>query len=457
VIRSLVRVGLLVAGLLAGLPAGSAAQVFLASRPNPGYTVGPLYVRASVTPELGDLAVDVLWSLVLPPGGTAAAVAGDLFLLWPSAVLPVPSLGPTDPATVRYVEERGFSPIEDGRLELSARKLSATAERTQETIPGGAPFVTFVRQGGALGLTAPATYVRIPWTPRMVEPGWLMRLSMKTKGLIKPKANTWTERAFWGQRYRLMLSYQDVNARALFPLYLEHRTHVVRLAEDPAQLRIDFAQADHLKIDEIAPPSSRRQLSESRDNTEVVTLFLDRSEGITPQTLTVQFGYFSQLQSWAPILIPIAFFALGNLAAPIFRMIGLRAARAVRARVHFGRPDRAQAIADEGVVLSDETLARIKPGETTAEEVQRLCGPPEEEEQLLGASGRTLVYRGRRLVPQRKRSWGWIGTVDHWEMEHQQVGITIDNGIVRDVQARVRRTRLTHPDVEASRYTDQGR
>ena len=447
-IRSLARVGWLVSALLVGLPAGSGAQVFLASRPDPPFTVGPLYVTASVTPELGDLAVDIFWSLVVPPGGAAPA-EGDLFLLWPSAVLPVASLGPADPATNQYIEKRGFAPIEDGRLELTARKLSMTSERVQEKIPGGAPFVSFVRQGGALGLTAPATYVRIPWTPRMVESGWLMRLSMKTKGLIKPKANTWTERAFWGQRYRLLLSYQDVNARAMFPLYLEHRTHVIRLAEDPAQIRINFDKADHLKIDELSPPSTRRQLSESRDNTEVLTLFLDRSEGITPQTLTVQFGYFSQIQSWAPILIPFAFFALGNLAAPVFKIIGLRAARAVRARVHFGSPDRARATTDVGVVLSDETLARIKPNETTEEEVRNLCGQHEEEEQRLGAPGRTLVYRSRRVVPQRKRSWGWFSTVDHWEMENQEVDITVDGGLVRDVQARVRRMRLATPDALA--------
>jgi hypothetical protein len=451
VIHPLARAGLLAAALLLGslLPVTSDAQVFLASRANPGFTVGPLYLRASVTPELGDIVVDVFWGLVLPPGAPPAAAEGDLVLLWPSALVPRPDLGPTDPAVVRYVEERGFVTIEDGRLELTARKLTTTTERVEEKIAGGAPFVTFVRQGGALGLTSPASYVRIPWTPRMVEPGWMMRLSMKTKGLIKPKPGTWTERAFWGQRHRLLLSFQDVNPRGLFPLYIERRAHVVRLADDPAQLRIDFARADHLKIDEIAPPSSRRQLSETRDNTETVTLFLDRSEGITPQTLTVQFGYFSELQSWAPILIPTAFFALGNLAAPIFRLIGMRLARVVRARIHFGRPDGGRAVPDAGVVLSDETLARIRPGQTTVDEVVRLCGPYEEEETQVGEAGaRRLVYRGRRLLAIRKRSWGWIGTIDHWENEHQEVGVSIANGVVTDVQARVRRTRLAHPDNE---------
>jgi hypothetical protein len=447
--RSLARGGVLAALLLGGLATESPAQVFMASRPNPPYTVGPLYIRASVAPDMPHLPIDITWSLVLPPGTPAGAAEGDLFLLWPSELITEPNLGPPDPTIVRYVEERGFASIEEGRVALTARKLSTSAERKQEAIPGGAPFVTFVRQG-ALGLTSPASYVRIPWNERMTEPGWLMRLSLKTKGLVKAKPGTWTERAFWGPRSRLLLSFQDVNARGLFSLYFERRAHVIRLAEDPAQLRIEFAQADHVKIDELAPSSARRQLSETRDNTDTVTLFLDRSEGITPQTLTVQFGYFSDLQSWAPILIPIAFFALGNLAAPIFRIIGLRVARALRARVHVGSPTRALTPASDGPALSAETLAGIRPRETTEAEVRRLCGPPTEELEQLGAPGkRTLLYRGRRLQPQRKSSWGWISTVAYWEMEQQEVDITIDQGVVSDVQARVRRARLLHPDLQA--------
>ena len=447
VIRSLARAGLLGAVLLGGLPTMCGAQVFMASRPHPPVTIGPLYILASVSPDMTELPVDISFSLVLSAGASASDAGGDLFLLWPSALIPAANLGAPDPALARYVEDRDFVSIEEGRVELSARKISTSAERKTEAIAGGAPFTTFVRQG-ALGLTSPASYVRIPWTAKMVEPGWLMRLSMKTKGLIKPKPGTWTERMFWGPRSRLLLSFQDVNSRGLFFLYFERRAHVVRLAEDPAQLRIEFSKADHLKIDELNPPASRRQLSETRDNTDTVTLFLDRSEGITPQTLTVQFGYFSELQSWAPILIPIAFFALGNLAAPIFRIIGLRAARAFRARVHVGSPA-STPVTGEGVALSAETLARIRPNETTADEVRQLCGPPTEEVEQLGDPGkRTLVYRSRRLTPQRGRSWGWIATVHHWEVEHQEVDITLAQGMVSNVQARVRRTRVAHPDAE---------
>jgi hypothetical protein len=449
----LARVVLLASVLLGGAPAGAAAQVFLAPSAHPDFTIGPLYIRAAVTPTTtGPLTVDIFWSLVIPAKRSAADVIdGDLFLLWPSAVLPAPGLGAPDPALAKYLEQRGLTAIEEGRLQYSARDLYRRGGGRSEPdqVPGGAPFATYVRQGGALGLSSPATYVRIPWNPKLVNPVWIMSLRLQTKGLIKPKSQTWTEQTFWGPRSRLLLSFQDVNARAIFPMYFEHRDRIVRLADDPAQLRIDFAKADHVKIDEISPPSARRQLSETQDNTETVTLFLDRSEGIRPQTLTVQYGYFSDLQSWAPILIPIAFFALGNLAAPIFRIIGIRLVREVRARVHFGRPDRPGAA--QNTVIPAETLARIKPGETTYEEVLRLLGPYAEEQEQIGGSGaRTLAYRGRRLIPQRRRSWGWIGTVSHWEMEHQDVDITVEGNVVRDVQARIRRTRQARPDVEGT-------
>jgi hypothetical protein len=445
VIRSLARVGLLGAALLCGLPAAGTAQVFMASQPNPSFTIGPLYIRASVSPDLAELPVDIYWSLVLPPGAAPSVAEGDLFLLWPSTLVPDPKLGKPDPVVIKYVEERGFVSIEEGRAKLEARQVATAAARKIEEIAGGASFTTFVRQG-ALGLTSPASWVRIPWTPKLAETGWMMHLSLKTKGLIKPKPSTWTERMFWGPRSRLLLSYQDVNSRGIFPLYFERRSSVVRLAEDPAQLRIEFAKADHLKIDELQPPGSRRALSETKDNTDTVTLFLDRSEGITPQTLTVQFGYFSELQSWAPILIPIAFFALGNLAAPVFRIVGLKAARAFRARVHVGS---ATPVAEEGAALNAETLARVRPGETSADEVRQIFGPPTEVVEQLGEPDkRTLVYRSRRLAPQRAKSWGWIATVDHWEMEHQEVDVAVEQGVVRDVQARLRRTRLAHPDAD---------
>ena len=102
--------------------------------------------------------------------------------------------------------------------------------------------------------------------------------------LIKRRTASWIEDAFWGPRYAIALSFNDVRPRALFPLYFEHRDRVLRLADDPSQLVLNFRDADHLKIYDVYPATARRRLSETLDSTEEVTHFLDRSEGITPRS-----------------------------------------------------------------------------------------------------------------------------------------------------------------------------
>lgn len=438
----------LVALLLGGTPAPGHAQLFLASRPHPEFMIGPLFVRASVTPSLSPVTVDVLWSLVIPPARSAGEFEQDLYLLWPGSVTGDASAGRPDPALARYVEARGFSVIDEGRLPLFAQGLyQMGSDLPPEPVGGGAPFVTFVRAGGPLGLTSPATYVRIPWTPKLVNRAWLMDLRMTITGLIKPKKASWVENVFWGRRHVVAISFNDVRHRVLFPMYFEHRDRVVRLADDPSQLLVNFSDADHLKIDEVAPPSSSRRMSESLESTEVVSLFLDRSEGITPQMLKVQFGYFKGFQAWAPILIPMLFFILGNAAGPLVERLLKRVAKRVAARVQVGRRGDNVTGRETGVVLSRESLGRITPGETTYEEVVGLCGLDAEERQQLGSpERRTLVYRGRRVVPHRRRTFGWLATVSHWDVEHHEAEIEFEGDRVRDVQARVRRSRFVQPE-----------
>src|SRR5437899_10593533 len=98
-------------------------QVFLASRPNPEFTIGPLFVRASVTPELSAVTLDVLWSLVIPPTRSGATIQQDLYLLWPNSVGASTADGPPDKALATYVAHRGFTPIKEGRLPLFAQNL----------------------------------------------------------------------------------------------------------------------------------------------------------------------------------------------------------------------------------------------------------------------------------------------------------------------------------------------
>jgi hypothetical protein len=435
------------AAVLVTAPASVAqAQLFVGSRPNPQLTVGPLFVTATVTPKL-DVTVDVLWSLSVPPDRSAAQLEQTIALLWPGEIVPDPAAGKADPAVNRYVEERGFTVIEDGRIALLARSAyQLESDAPPERIAGGAAFVTFVRQGGALGLTAPATYIRMPWHPKMTNRAWLMNLRFATRGLVKPKPATWLESTFWGDRYRLELGFNDVRSRALFPLYFENRDRVLRLADDPSQLVMLFPEADRLKVDDIAPATAARRRHESLERTEVVSRFLDTGEGIVPQTLTVQFGYFAGLQWWAPILIPALFFVLGNALRPGIAALAARLGRLFASRLHFGPTSADSVPRQTGTVLSRDQLARLVPGETTRAQVLAVCGSGAEEiEQLDAPDRRALIYRGRRVIPRHRRRFGWVSTVAAWDVEEHEVEIVLERDVVQNVQARVRRTPRRDP------------
>jgi hypothetical protein len=437
----------LAALLLLAAPGVSHAQIFFAEKAAPAFTIGPLFVRASVDPKLGPIKVDINFSIVVPPNQTGASLEQDLYLLWPSDVLGDPKLGAPEPAIEKDLAERGFTVIGGGRLPLTARNLYQVSEQKPEPLPGGASFVTFVREGGALGLSSPAAWIHIPWNPRFANRVYIINLAMTTKGLVKPKARTWFEHTFWGDRYRLALSFNEIRNRAVFPMYFQHRERVVKLAEDPAQLIINFADSDHLKIDELFPQSARRQLSETLDKTETVSLFLDRSEGLQPQVLTVQFGYFTGLQSWAPLLIPALFFALGNGAGVLLRTVAERLSRRWAGRVQFGGTKEGPKARTTGVVLEPGTLRQIVAGRTTKDDVLRLLGTQVEEQSRLTAPDHTtLVYRGRRLVPHRRRALGFLATVQHWDAEEHEVTIDLERDVVHDVQARVRRSRVSAPE-----------
>ena len=430
-------------------PAAAHAQLFIATRPDPAFAIGPLFVQAAVTPALGPIVVEVLFSVDVPPTRSAADVEQDLFLLWPSAVVPDPAAGPPDPALEKYLAARGLDVIDSGRVGLAARNLyrPGGGASADEPIAGGAPFATFVRDNGALGLSPPATWVRIPWNPRFANRVYLMVLRLTARGLIKDKPATWVEKTFWGPRQRLALSFNEIRHQAVFPMYFQHRDRVVRLGDEPAQLIINFADADHLKVDEMSPAAARRQLSETLDSTDTVSLFLDRSEGITPQVLSVQFGYFTGLQSWAPVLIPFLFFVLGNVAAVLVRNVAERLSKRWMGRVLFWRANDQPQVKQQGAVLDQETVQQIVPGVTTYDEVVRLCGADvEEQSRLTAPERRRLVYRGRRVVPRRRRAFGWLATVAHWDVEQHEVDIELERDVVRDVQARVTRSRLNAPE-----------
>src|SRR5262249_62212097 len=113
------------------------------------------------------------------------------------------------------------------------------------------------------------------------------------------------------------------------------------------------------------PARARPEPSPARAGTDAVSLFLTATEGLTPQVLRVEFGYFSRMQSWGPILIPALFFALGNGAGVLVRNTAERLYQSVAGRLQFGRRRASAAGIDSGVVGSRDPLSAIVPGGST--------------------------------------------------------------------------------------------
>jgi len=438
--------------VLGSVPGGAHAQVFIASHPHPEFSVGPLFVSASMGQQNLDnlvhtsVPVSLSWSLTPAPHRGAADIAQDVYLLWPGEVVGTAGATGGDPALVSQVEGLGFKVKQHGTLRLSARARTEMGTSAAPRSAGDAPFVAFGRESGLASAARGATYIRIPWVPEMASLDWLVRLELPLKNVITARRVSWIEDTFWGRRYVITLGFSDVGYVSLYPLYFGARDRIVPLARDFSMLIMNFADAGHLKGDEVVPPSASRQMSETRSNTETVRLPLLASEGLVPQVLKVQFAYFAGRVAWRPILISALFLGLGNLTGPLVGTLARRLGRTLRARVHVGRGEASGR--EKGAIPSEDTLRQIRPGETSYDDVLRLCGPHAEEQARLPAGEtRTLLYRGQRVVPNRRRSFGWFATVGHWDVEDHEVQIDFERDRVRDVQARVRRSRLTEQPV----------
>jgi hypothetical protein len=229
----------------------------------------------------------------------------------------------------------------------------------------------------------------------------------------------------------------------MFSMYYWQRDNVLPVAS-PARLEANFARADRLAVEQMFPPVARREPSPSRKDVDVISLFLTPAEGVTPQVLRIDFGYFSRLQSWGPILVPALFFALGNVAAVLVRSLTERVQRRLAGWLQLGRRRASAPGLDTGTVITRDQLAAIVPGETTYEDVLRLCGREREErEDLAMPQRKTLVYRGRRDVPHRRWAWSWLAAVSHWDVERHEVEITVENNVVHNLQVRIGRARQT--------------
>src|SRR5260370_25862878 len=128
-------------------------------------------------------------------------------------------------------------------------------------------------------------------------------------------------------------------------------------------LFINFADSAHLKVDEMVPATASRRMSETRPDTESVSVPLVAADGLVPQVLKVQFVYFRGRLPWRPILFSALLLGLGNMTGPLVALLARRIGRTLQARVHFGRGGARGR--ESGVAASPETLPRSRPGEPT--------------------------------------------------------------------------------------------
>ena len=150
----------LAAGLTLSAPAPARGQLFIASRPDPGFTIGPLTLRANVTEGTGPIAVDVLWSIVLPPGRSAADAAQDVYLLWPGEVTGDATPGAADPGAHPLRRGPGIDVTGEGtaaphRPEPVRRRTGAEGRSA-----GGRGPVRHVRPDGGSARPEPTRHVR---------------------------------------------------------------------------------------------------------------------------------------------------------------------------------------------------------------------------------------------------------------------------------------------------------
>ena len=333
-----------------------------------------------------------------------------------------------------------------GRLPLYAQNIYAEGVEAAPKTVGEAPFVTFVQDSHALGLSPPGTWIRIPWTPQMANVTFMTILRMRVRGVIKPHQVHWYENFFTGERYQFALSFNEVRDRPIFPMYAEHRDRAVRLADAPAELVVHFTQADHLRIEQVYPPTSVRRMSESLESTEVVSLFMGAGEGVVPQTLSVQFGYFSPQgrddRGDPSLLLLAAVPALG----PMIRRSSVALIARLRGRLHLGARGATARTRGARRAASPRMCSTASCPARPRARTLRLCGPEVEEERSAAAEpGRSVLVTGAGGPCETRQRMRWVATVEAWRVTAQEVRIDVEHGLVKDVQVRVAAVALPVP------------
>src|SRR5262245_42550468 len=240
-----------------GLPSESAAQIFLASKPHPEFTIGPLFLIANVQRDLS-VTVNLSFSLTPRQGADADAMEQDLFLLWPAEVAEASAPGAADPTLARDVHQN-FTVVNSGRLMLRSRDRTLVGTgQLGEPLPQVASYVSLTRRGPLATQLSPVTYVQIPRTHNLADPLLVTTLVVPLRGPGTPQPASWIAETFWGRRWILTTGYGDLGSPVmpLYSIYFERRERVLRLAPGFSQVIASFSDSDHLLIDSIEPTAA---------------------------------------------------------------------------------------------------------------------------------------------------------------------------------------------------------
>jgi hypothetical protein len=217
-------------------------------------------------------------------------------------------------------------------------------------------------------------------------------LALPLRGLVVRKATTWLNDLFWGPRHVITTGFGDLGppSLGLFAFYYERRDRIVHLAREYSLVIANFADSDHLKIEEITPATAVRRQSRVRAGAEVVALTLLPAQDATAQSLRVQFHYFSGAINWRPVVISALILLVTNFAGVL--MLSSDVSRRIKRRRRRRRFEAAAAA--NGTAPSRETLITLIPAGTRYEEViARLGRPDEEHERVTPPGRRTLLYQ----------------------------------------------------------------
>ena len=194
-------------------------------RPHPEFAIGPLFVVASVQPDVGTVMVTLSFSLTTPWGSgrptsrRTCSCSGR-----PSWATPPPRV--SRPALVREVQQRGFVVNGAGGWRSAAASACSWARAYLPRACPRRPRSSRSHGRAARPLrSAPSTYIKIPWNPRLADPAGVIVLSLASRGLVTPKPATWFEELFWGRRWVLNVGFGDIGSPVMpaFPLYFEQR------------------------------------------------------------------------------------------------------------------------------------------------------------------------------------------------------------------------------------------